>query len=87
MGRVCVAQCGTRSGYDRHRRNGEDACGPCKAACADYAARLRGGYKHGPRTRAALWGVPNTFARCARQCGRLVWDFDSGLCGACGEAA
>lgn len=27
-----VAQCGTRSGYKRHRRDGEDACAACKAA-------------------------------------------------------
>lgn len=28
---------------------------------------------------------PSTFARCRRGCGRLVWDFDAGLCGACGS--
>lgn len=27
-----VAVCGTRSGYNRHRRLGEEACGPCRAA-------------------------------------------------------
>lgn len=34
-----VAECGTRSGYSRHRRNGEDACRACKDA---NAARSRG---------------------------------------------
>ena len=27
-----VAQCGTRSGYKRHRDNGEPTCQPCKDA-------------------------------------------------------
>ena len=27
-----VAQCGTRSGYKRHRANGEEACDECKSA-------------------------------------------------------
>ena len=27
-----VAQCGTRSGYKRHRANGEEACAECKSA-------------------------------------------------------
>ena len=27
-----VAECGTRSGYKRHRANGEEACGECKHA-------------------------------------------------------
>ena len=30
-------QCGTRSGYRRHRENGETACTACKAANAKYA--------------------------------------------------
>ena len=30
-------QCGTRSGYARHRENGETACTACKAANAKYA--------------------------------------------------
>lgn len=29
--------CGTRSGYSRHRRKGEDACDPCRQANADYS--------------------------------------------------
>lgn len=35
------APCGTRSGYSRHRRNHEPACGPCKAANAAADRRLR----------------------------------------------
>ncbi len=27
-----IAMCGTESGYKRHRRQGEEACGECKAA-------------------------------------------------------
>ena len=27
-----VAECGTRSGYKRHRANGEEACAECKSA-------------------------------------------------------
>ena len=27
-----VAQCGTRAGYNKHRREGEPACAECKAA-------------------------------------------------------
>ena len=33
--------CGTRSGYVRHRRNGEDACGACRRANTDADNRLR----------------------------------------------
>lgn len=29
---------GTVSGYERHRRDGEDACADCKRARADYQA-------------------------------------------------
>lgn len=32
--RARVAECGTESGYARHRRNDEDACTPCKQAIA-----------------------------------------------------
>lgn len=34
-----VALCGTPSGYDRHRRNGETACRPCKDANAEAERR------------------------------------------------
>lgn len=41
-----VAQCGTDSGYYRHRRNDEDACGPCleahTKASAGWQRRNRG---------------------------------------------
>lgn len=33
--------CGTRTGYQWHRKRGEDACGPCKQANADADNRLR----------------------------------------------
>jgi hypothetical protein len=35
------AYCGTRSGYQRHHRNGEDACAPCRRANTDADNRLR----------------------------------------------
>jgi len=31
-----VAKCGTRSGYNKHRKNGEEACELCKTAHAKY---------------------------------------------------
>jgi hypothetical protein len=31
-----TAECDTRSGYNKHRRNGEEACDPCKAAHARH---------------------------------------------------
>lgn len=41
-----VATCGTRSGYDRHQRNGEKACDPCRlavnAAKREYEQRRKG---------------------------------------------
>lgn len=37
--RYLVAQCGTRSGYERHRRQGEDACDACRAANAEGKRR------------------------------------------------
>lgn len=30
------AVCGTSAGYKKHRRNGEDACEPCRIAHRDY---------------------------------------------------
>lgn len=36
-----TATCGTRSGYQRHRRLGEAACDPCRQANADADHRLR----------------------------------------------
>jgi hypothetical protein len=35
------AQCGTRAGYQRHRRLGETPCDPCKQANTDADNRLR----------------------------------------------
>lgn len=29
--------CGTRAGYHRHRKQGEDACEPCRTANAEYS--------------------------------------------------
>lgn len=34
-------QCGTRPGYQKHRRNGEQACDPCRQANTDADNRLR----------------------------------------------
>lgn len=34
-------ECGTRGGYERHQRQGETACAPCRAANADADRRLR----------------------------------------------
>jgi len=33
--------CGTRGAYDRHRRNGETPCDPCREAAALYMAKRR----------------------------------------------
>ncbi|MDX3516217.1 WhiB family transcriptional regulator [Streptomyces caniscabiei] len=35
------ARCGTRPGYQRHRKHGEDACPPCRQANTDADNRLR----------------------------------------------
>lgn len=35
------ARCGTRAGYLRHRKQGEDACRPCRQANTDADNRLR----------------------------------------------
>ncbi|MFM9777060.1 WhiB family transcriptional regulator [Streptomyces scabiei] len=35
------ARCGSRAGYLRHRKHGEDACQPCKQANTDADNRLR----------------------------------------------
>jgi hypothetical protein len=40
-----VAQCGTRSGYNRHRRLGEDACADCLAAASKYQAAYAQGMR------------------------------------------
>jgi hypothetical protein len=36
-----VARCGTASGYERHRRDGEEPCGACGTARASTDARRR----------------------------------------------
>src|SRR5690242_17472709 len=36
-----VAPCGSRPGYQRHRRNDEDACDPCLAASAAWHREYR----------------------------------------------
>lgn len=35
------AECGTRGGYQRHRKNGQEACDACKQANTDADNRLR----------------------------------------------
>lgn len=35
------ARCGTKSGHDVHRRNGEQPCAPCLKAQADYSREWR----------------------------------------------
>lgn len=35
------ADCGTTTGYHRHRTVGETPCGPCKEAWADYMTEYR----------------------------------------------
>jgi hypothetical protein len=34
-----LAPCGTPAAYDRHRRNGEDACDPCRLANTEQSRR------------------------------------------------
>lgn len=41
MTRLAVARCGTTSGYQRHRRDGEKPCDACTKATAEYDARRR----------------------------------------------
>ena len=36
-----VAECGTRSGYKRHRANGEEACAECKSAQNEAVKKYR----------------------------------------------
>jgi hypothetical protein len=36
-----MSECGTNSGYKGHKRRGEKACEPCKAATAAYQRELR----------------------------------------------
>lgn len=38
---LTAAQCGTRSGHDRHRRAGEPSCDACRQAYADYQRQYR----------------------------------------------
>ncbi len=35
-----AAECGTRAGYWRHRKHGEDACPPCKQANSEYTIAI-----------------------------------------------
>lgn len=46
VGRPITEPCGTVAAYKRHRKHGEDPCGPCKAAWATaqrhYWAKRKG---------------------------------------------
>jgi hypothetical protein len=86
--RVTRPPCGTNSGYQGHKHRKEPACEECKNAHAAYRRelRLRSGEtlaSRGARIRPTDLPVPDTFARCSQGCGRLVWDFDLGICGTC----
>jgi len=49
------AKCGTRAGYNRHRRLGEEACTACKAANSNYqSAYARGLRLIDPAIEAAM---------------------------------
>ena len=52
--RAAVAECGTDSGYYRHRADGEDACPACKAAHT-AAQTTRAAARRAPSTSA--WGM------------------------------
>lgn len=47
-----IQPCGTRAGYDRHKRRGEPACDPCREACREYTRAYRA--KNGRASRAQL---------------------------------
>ena len=69
------AACGTYTGYQRHKRAGEEACEPCRAANAAHQKAWRAGHpsqrdRERQRTAArsrALWRLadlyPNVFRR------------------------
>lgn len=40
-GRGAEPECGTRSGYNTHRRRGEEACGECRVANTEYVTAKR----------------------------------------------
>jgi hypothetical protein len=52
-----VAQCGTRSGYNKHRRNNTEACAECKQANTDY---YRSKYQEDVEYRNRVLGQMNT---------------------------
>lgn len=51
LGRHKASKHGTRSGYNRHRRHGEEACEACLAAEREYQRLHKRGYAQ--RRRAA----------------------------------
>lgn len=66
-----AAECGTPAAYQRHRRKGEEACEPCKAANRAYQAQYRAANpgrsqaetrKHAARQRA-LWRLKLEYPR------------------------
>lgn len=63
-----VAACGTPSGYGRHRRNGEDACPPCKQA-VNAAVRIR---KAAKKAQAAADLAAFNSARAAEAAGEVA---------------
>lgn len=57
------ARCGTHGGYLAHRRRGEDACGPCKAAHAETIAAQRVTRGATPRPKGPEHGTRAAYVR------------------------
>lgn len=79
-----LTPCGTKAAYLRHRRAGEEACGPClQASAEDYRRRYRAkGYK-----RTSVY-KPNHKVRVCGDCGSDITGQAGGVdtCNLCAQA-
>lgn len=62
-----LAPCGTRSAYKRHRRHGEEACGPCREANRAENEKYRPQYNEKRRERRRLEGKPQRAPKTKRE--------------------
>lgn len=96
-----AAVCGTTSGYQRHRRNGETPCGECKEARAIDQRKRRGGQAFKPAECGTDGGYRRHLRQGERACGpclkahseggkprrywRQLWHAQGGICALCDQ--
>ena len=71
VGKRLLLPCGTRAGWDRHKRHGEHPCESCVDAKHDYDRR----YQLDPETKSAYDKARYPAARAAKIASAVKWHF------------